>query len=190
MPNLYPLRDHSEHEVLNFFAMDGAYANDTIVRKGTLVKLQGSGFVNTDDPTEDLGSPGASYSNTVSLRYGIPFKVQACETGAAGTQDQPVGITLWDVRETDENGEKLLFNPRKAAEMKVALSGQAVPVLTRGVILYSGNLTSGGQGTVAVGADIYAGAGGELTTASDGKKVGKTLGTVDSNSYVLLKLEL
>ena len=54
------------------------------------------------------------------------------------TKDVPLGMLLYDVREDDENGEKLIFNPRKAAENDYVISGQAVPILTRGIVLYSG----------------------------------------------------
>ncbi len=92
--------------------------------------------------------------------------------------------------ETNENGEKRVFNPRKAAEMEVAISGQTVPVVTRGVFLYSGDSI----GTIAVaGTKLYAGDSGEIITTngdSAGFQVGKTLGESDTDGYVLVKMEL
>jgi len=69
---------------------------------------------------------------------------------------------LNDVREVDENGEKLIFKPRKAAEMQCAVSGQAVPIAIRGVFLYSG---IAGDPT-AQGVAYATGDGGLSTTAS------------------------
>jgi len=78
------------------------------------------------------------------------------------------------------------------------VSGQAVPVLTKGIVLYSGNLTSGGANSVTAGSTIYAdnANGGALSTAatSDGSvaqpKVGTALGSVDADGFILLKLDL
>ena len=126
--NLKPFRVYDEHDVVNLYAYSGAIgisAGDKIP-KGTLVKVQGDGWKNTDEPTEMLGNPGASYNGTVSQRYGTTAKV--CQTSSGNVA---LGVTLHDIAEVDENGELLKFNPRKAAEMEVAISGQTVPVLTK-----------------------------------------------------------
>ena len=71
--------------------------------------------------------------------------------------------------------------------MGVVISGQAVPVLTRGVVLYSG-LAAGSAGD-----DVYlhATVAGDLsTTNTGGTKVGKLLGDLDANNVALLKIEL
>jgi hypothetical protein len=52
----------------------------------------------------------------------------------AATAGVPVlGMTLNQTLATDENGERLLYNPVKRAELQAVLTGQAVPVATRGV---------------------------------------------------------
>jgi hypothetical protein len=94
--------------------------------------------------------------------------------------------------ERDENGEKLLYHPRKAAEMQAVISGQTMPVLTKGVVLYKGQLTDVG---VAAGVNVYnsTSGNGELSIdnpSSTATKVGKTLGAKDDQGYVLLKVEL
>jgi hypothetical protein len=178
--NLRPLTQYNEHDVINFFAYSG---DSTLVRKGAAVKIAGAGFkADSTNPVEMLGGPGASYSNTVSQRYGVVPKVAAAVSG-----DKVIGLTLMDVRELDENGEKLVFNPRKAAEMGVVISGQAVPVLTRGVVLYSG-LAAGSAGDNVY---LHATVEGDLsTTNTGGTKVGKLLGDRDANGVALLKIEL
>ena len=183
--DIKPLRSYSEHDVVNLFAYAGTISTTAgaKVNKGSVVKITGNGWKNTDDVVEMLGSPGATYQGTVSQRYGVPAKVNLCQSG-----DTPLGILLNSVAEVDENGELLKFNPRKAAEMEVAVSGQAVPILTRGVILYSGALT---EGAVAANVSVYATNAGELsTTAASHVKVGKSLGAKDTDGYVLLKIEL
>ncbi len=179
MATLRPLRQYDERDVINLFAYSGSLP----VNKGTVVKIQGDGWKNTDE-LQSLGSVGASFGNTVSERYGVAAKV-----AAAGSGDTVLGILLYDVKETDENGEKLIFNPRKAAEMGVAVSGQAVPVLTKGIVLYSGAVLAADAPTA--GASIYSDANGELTTTNGGgTKVGIALGKKDSNNHVLVKIDL
>jgi hypothetical protein len=175
---LRPFQDYDEHDVLNLFGWSGAVP----VNKGTIVQIQG-GWKNTDE-IERLGSPGASYTNTVSERYGVKARITACDATST-----PLGMMLYDVKETDENGEKLIFNPRKAMEMEVALSGQAVPVLTRGVVLYSGTVLA--TETPVASTALYSDANGELTTGNGGGgSVGRALGPKDDNSHVLVRLAL
>jgi hypothetical protein len=187
MPTLLPFRDYSEHNVVNLFAVSGSLP----VSKGTVVRILGNGWKNTDEPIEMMGSQhlGASYANTVSERYGVPCKIAIAHTGAGGSKHVPLGLTLYGVQELDENGEKLLYNPRKAAEMGVAISGQAVPVLTKGIVLYSGAVLTSDSPVANV--DVYTANNGELsTTSTNATKVGKTLGSLDDNNHVLLKIEL
>ena len=177
---LRPFRDYDEHDVINLFSLSGDVTS--AVTKGHMVKLQ-SGWSNTAELSR-LGAVGESYANTVSERYGVPAKV-----AVAGSGDSVLGMMLYDVRETDENGEKLIFNPRKAAENDWVLSGQAVPVLTRGIVLYSG--TQLAADNPAMGATIYSDNNGELTTTDGGgSAVGITLGQEDSNNHVLVRINL
>jgi hypothetical protein len=103
----------------------------------------------------------------------------------------PFGMLLYDVAEVDENGEKLIFNPRKADEMQVALSGQAVPVLTRGLVMING-IVGGGTTAAAHGGKAYSAAAGGISTvtASNAVQIGRFLGPTGDNGDVLLKLEL
>lgn len=188
MPTLRPFRDYNSHDVVNIFTYSGNVPNAG-VPKGTLVKIVGSGVEFHDNPVSDIGAPGAAFGGTVSMRFGVPWKVAPCQTGAAGVQDVALGVTLWDIKEVDENGNKLLYNRLSQEERQCVLSGEAVPVLTRGVIYYSGNLTQGGAGSVGPNVSIYAGANGELSTSSDGVKVGKTLGAVDAYLFQVIKLD-
>jgi len=152
MPTLRPYRDYDEKDVIN----NAAFSGTLPATRGTLVKYV-RGFVASDEPTEMLGNVGASYNNTVSQRYGAYAKIAACGEGEAA-----LGLLLMDVRETDENGELLKFNPRKAAEMDCVLSGQAAPVVTKGTFHYSGILLA--SQTPAAHTRLYAGPSGELST--------------------------
>jgi len=176
MPNLQPFRNYDEKDVINLFAFSGSLP----ATKGTLVKVHKEAGWKATDEMSMLGDVGASFGNTVSQRYGVAAKVAASTIG-----ETPLGILLMDVRETDENGELLKFNPRKAAEMQTVLSGQAVPIVTRGTFLYSGVV-----GTPAAGGVAYAGAAGVITASSSGSAVpiGMFLGAKDANDNVLVKI--
>ena len=179
---LRPFRDYDEKDVINLFALEQGAG--VPVTKGHFVTISGDGWKSSDE-LQMLGDVGASFNNTVSQRYGVAAKV-----AIAGTGDNPLGMMLYDCKETDENGEQLKFNPRKAAEMEVALSGQAVPVVTRGIFLYSGSVLKGQ--TATAGQKLYVYANGGLTTglAANQISVGRTLGTEDSDGVVLVKIEL
>lgn len=191
MPTLLPFRDIDEKDVINIYSYSGSIP----VNKGTLVKIAGSGWVHGQESTEMLGSPGASYANTVSQRYGTPFKVSN-----AGTGDISLGITLLDVKETDPNGEQYKFNKNLADEHEVVISGNTVPVARRGMFLYSGI-----TGATTAGQKLYAGADGTIesvlasaqgpqgvTLASKAAvQVGLTLGEKDAtNGFCLIQLDI
>ena len=181
MPKLLPFRDYSEHDVLNLFAWTGTLP----ATAGTIVTPVNSGWRTDETDTAFLGAPGATYPNTLSQRYGITPVVTGCGTGG-----NPIGMLLWDVKETDENGEKLIFKPRKAAEMQVALSGQAVPIVTRGIFLISGAF----NGPVTAGAAAYPSGNGDITTNSvnqvTNSKIGKFLGAPNGKGHALLYLNI
>lgn len=178
MPTLRPFRDYDEKDVINLYSFSGTIP----ANKGTLVKIV-QGFVSSDEPVEMLSAVGASYNNVQSQRYGAYAKV-----AAAGAGENVLGLLLKDIRETDENGEQLKFNPIKAAEMDVVLSGQAVPIVTCGTFLYSGAVLA--AQTPAAHTKLYPGVSGELTTGVSGTSVGFCLGGKDTNSCVLIRLDV
>jgi hypothetical protein len=97
-------------------------------------------------------------------------------------------LLLKDVRRYDENGEQLVFNPRKAAEMDVILSGQAAPILTKGLVLVNGIVGTPGVGSGAAVSD--AGNGDLKVVPYANATVGKFLGPKNDEGYALLKVEL
>ena len=107
-----------------------------------------------------------------------------------------MGFTLFQTAKNDENGEKLIYNPRKAAEMGAVISGQACPVLPRGVVLYNGSTLA--TADPSPGDRVYPAANGELSTADawDDEAliadyaVGRVLGKKNSDGHILLHLEL
>ena len=197
--SLKPFRQHAETDVINLFTLqddDGdivaSYADlkadGAKMSKGILVSVKGNGWKNSDDPVgkTGIGNPGASYDNTVSFRYGATAAVEPYKAG-----EEPIGITLFDVAEVDENGEKLIYNPRKAAEMQAVVSGQAVPILTKGIILYSGLMSADPP---AAGDPVYAHKtqGGQLSKSlqTNAPQVGVALGALDADGFQLIKIDL
>lgn len=192
MALLRPFRDYDEHDVLNLFAFD--YAVRGAATRGALVRIKNStdGWVphSADvDAFDDVNMNSYSLDNVVNLRYGVKSLVDL-----AGSGESPLGMMLYDCNEVDENGEKLIYNPRKAAEMQTAMSGQAVPIATKGIFVVNGV-----DGTPTAGGTAYCGA----TAANDGQisataplsggtkvVIGKFLGVTGVGGDVLLKLEL
>ena len=186
---LMPFRDYDEHDVVNLFAFgDTAVTLDstTTVHAGSVVKIK-TGWTNSAE-MQMLGDAGASYDNVVSQRYGVNAEVEY----ANGGSETLLGITLYDVREYDENGELLKFKPQKAAELQAAISGQAVPVATKGTFLFAtGAFTTLAGGTISAGDTLYASGNGQITnTAAENSSIGKALGGVDDDGSVLVKVEL
>lgn len=173
MPDLKAFRSYSENDVINLFAHTAVS-----VKKGTVVKIDGNnGFQpvssdNNSTPVE-ISSYFDNDANLVSPMWGAVAKV----TSVTAVADKAIGITLLDVQEVDENGEKLIFNPRKAAEKNVVIAGHVVPVLTKGVVLYQAAAADLPTSAVA-GVDVYFNATASLTTASvvGSQKVGQLLG--------------
>ena len=190
---LMPFRDYSEHEVINLFAFgdDAASLGTTdVIQAGSVVKVK-TGWQN-DQETEFIGNVGAGYNNTVSQRYGVTAEVEYTDGGA---DEAALGITLYDVREFDENGEALKFNPRKAAELQAVLTGQALPVCTKGLFLTATGAWNQGNAAatpLAINVDVFATGDGKLTTYGDKSlqnRIGRTLGGPDADGSVLVKFD-
>jgi len=186
---LKPFRDYSEHDVLNLFAFgDHAVSLGTndVVYAGSAVKVR-TGWSNTNELSM-IGNVGAGYNNTVSQRWGVSADVEYTDGGA---DEAALGILLYDVREYDENGEKLAFNPRKQAELQCSLTGQAVPIATRGVFLMATGAWVSSPALVQDN-DVFATGNGQLTTLGNkatNNRIGRTLGGPDADGSVLVKFD-
>ena len=186
---LKPFRDYSEHDVLNLFAFgdkDVSLGTTTVIYAGSAVKVQ-TGWSNTNE-LQMLGDVGAAYANTVSERYGVSADVQYTEGGA---DEAALGLTLYDVREYDENGEALKFNPRKQDELQSVLSGQAVPIATRGVFLMATGSWASSAGILQDN-DVFATGDGKVTklgAKAVNNRIGRTLGGPDADGSVLVKFD-
>ena len=183
-PLIRPFRDVSDHFILNLYRWSGTIPAAGVPR-GTFVKIV-SGW-QSDQNLQDGGPVGGFNPQNplaVSRRYTIPSQVAS----VANSGDFVLGITLYDVRELDENQVPLIFNPSKQAQLQAVLSGQAVPVATKGVFLYSGLV---GTGLAIEGTPAYV--SGDRLCAQGGPNasiVGSFLGRTDSKGWTLFKLDI
>ena len=150
------------------FAMEG-----TDKAAGTLVKVSAA---NLNDDLVDLVDGGSAFLTSQGNAYS-PLSVNPLRVDSAGSGDAALGILLRDVRDTDENGEKLRFYPQKKEELQCVLSGESVPVATKGVFtLLEGAFT--GSVIPTAGTDVYGHAAGKLGVAGgNAVKVGQVLAT-------------
>ena len=182
---LLPFRQVHENDVVNLFAYDGDTA-----QRGLVVKLDTSNGWKLSD---NLGTTSInnSYANTVSDRYNVKAKVTVCTSGKSNSI--PFGMLMYNVAETDENGEKLIYHPRKAHEMQVSVSGQAVPILTKGIVLLNMADADRNSVTINAGTEAYAGDAGAVIAHSSAPtnlmRIGTFLGPRDTNGEVLVKLD-
>jgi hypothetical protein len=186
MATLKPYRQYSEWDVINGLFSFGSTVE---ANAGTIVKV----VSDYKDSANNISSIDnlSTIPNTVSALIGPVGQV----VPTANWNDlnaRPIGIILKSVREYDENGDMLLHNPRKAAEMDVVIPNlQAVPILTKGIIVIDDvdeSNRGGGGGAPAPGDPAYAGDNGLFAT--DGAiVVGQFLSSKDSEGNVLIRID-
>lgn len=180
---LKPMRDYSEHDVNNFFTLA-----DPTGAKGTLVTILGSGFVNN-------ASQGIAYNlfpnvpNVYSPRFEVKAKVRQSVSG-----EKPFGMTLYDTLEVNQFNYPLLYDPVRKAEAQAVVSGEAVPIVRKGLFLVQVVSGSGiatpqpGTAAVVYGTGQF-GVGGLYVQVSSGVSghnpaaFGEYIGAADADGY-------
>lgn len=130
---LFPLRDISQHEVANRFALDGTGLNGLFVSYVTgYAGITGSsGPDNADGYSRQ--AVASSYTNVFSTIYLNNRRVVPATLGQ--TQWEVAGVTLNTVAINDENGNPLRNMPHyKREERGFILTGQTVPIVKRGFL--------------------------------------------------------
>lgn len=190
-PNLKPFRDYTEHEVINgFFA-----ANVVPMNKGTFVSIVPGASGNTNvagasgqrnhPPTPlltQISNLNGAPDYAVSPRWGVSWKVKPAASG------EPVlGVALYDTKETNKYGESLAYRGGyERNELNAVVSGQAVPILRRGLITtnaYSG-VPSAGTGITHIVNGI-----GIIGQYVKGQSIGKFIQSADADGYAMFLLE-
>jgi len=147
---------------------------------GVFVKVSNGNFDNdpvTYQTDSYLGDTSYPFLGTTEMYPKVNLKITGSTSG-----EIPLGLTLYQTAKHDENGEKLLYNPQKAEELQALLPGQAVPVLTQGIVTLGNEAFDGTVSEYAPGKGIRTSLtnDGKLTGAlrSDGIHVfGHVLGT-------------
>lgn len=178
---LLPFRDYSEHDVVNIYRMDGAKGDfidlsDSAKRStdkgdaGVFVKVQ-NGTLNSAGGDWDPVDVDSNLSNLLGKtdyphvgRNNYP-QASLTVTPVTDEADPCIGVTLRQTVERDENGENLLYNPLKKEELFGVLPGEAVPVLSRGMVSITDLAVAG---TASVGDCLVPHAGGQVSGISAG----------------------
>lgn len=151
---LNPWRSVDENDVINLFSLDANTGE-----AGALVRVSNGNmsedvvsYVDDANWTSPLGHARSQYPVN-------PLKVtKVTATGQAGV----LGIMLRDVRSTDENGELLKYYSVKKDELQCVISGETVPVATRGIFEVNSNAFANGL-VPAVGSLAVPAVNGQLT---------------------------
>ena len=147
---LLPFRQYDENDVINLFANDASDANPTTNSNGSagvFVSIKSGGGNFSKDPVTyvDRTELSASQSHTRNQYPEVQLKVEAAAVAAKA--GEVIGVTLKQTLEADENEEKLLYNPVKRDELQAVLSGQAVPIASRGIFTLTSDAIDNGTNT-------------------------------------------
>jgi hypothetical protein len=215
-----------EQDVIGLAALDLNFVNEKIGDSGTgdagvLVTISNgimqSGAGMGDGTPVDFNAPsvmndylGEDFNSKGLHVYGQSYPSVSYTVkpfGDAAT-DFALGFTMQQTAKYDENGEKLLYYRDKARAMHIALPGETVRVVTKGLLTFHESAFE--VAPTAVGEEVFAsdaGNGGEVgkitsSAGAVGPKVGRVIGmgarTASGNpiadpltgGYFLVKVEL
>jgi len=173
---LLPYRSINETDVINGYSFDSNSGE-----AGTFVKVSAGNL--TLDPVE-YGNFGPFANALGNARSQYPFVPQTVTTASSGDAGLIIGMILRDVREVDENGEKLIYYPQKKQDLQCVLSGEAVPIASRGIVeinvrgLAGGVCPSVGQAAIVMpGGKVSGVAFSAITSGQRDIMVGTFIGT-------------
>ena len=146
---LLPFRQYAEEDVVNLFA--STKANDKVSDSG-----DGDAGVFVQVSAGDLSLDPIQYEDNSYLgKTDYPFigrdqyPVVPLKVEAADTTQACLGVSLLQTAQKDENDEKLLYYPQKKLETQSVLTGEAVPILTKGVVTLAASANvNGARATV------------------------------------------
>ena len=143
---ILPFRQYSDHDVVNLYSVIASDVNTATTDSGAgdagvFVKVSDGNF-DADPVTYQtnsyLGKTDYPFVGTTDMYPEVNLKITGAVEG-----DRPLGLTLYQTAKNDENGEKLLYHPQKQEEKQALLPGQAVPVLTKGIVTLSSSAFDG-----------------------------------------------
>jgi hypothetical protein len=169
---LLPFRQYAEQDVVNLYAMDAVNAQVDTAQgdgdAGIFVKVSAGDF--SLDPIQYADSTYLGKTDYPFIgrdQYpSVPLQITAATSGAA-----VLGVTLLQTALRDENGEKLLYYPQKKLETQSVLTGEAVPVLGKGIVTLANGagvtLPRAIDGDVNIGDFLWIRNAGFVTGVSD-----------------------
>lgn len=175
--NLKPLNNLDEHDTYNFFALNTATG-----AKGTPVVIS-NGWNNAQDmaisSTALQGNPNSV--NIFTPRWEVQARVRAAVSG-----EKPFGVTLYDTLEHNQYGTSLLYDKQRREELQCALSGQAVPITRKGLLLVgpftTGEGVAAGKYAVVKGTGDW-GVASAVSGAAPAAAFGEFIGGIDNQGY-------
>lgn len=177
---LKPYRQYSEQFVINgLFALVGTGT------RGSLVQVVSFSGAKPQIWGNDLAP---SINGVYSHRPVVPSKVQLAVSGAAG---DVLGMLLYDVMEFNPTDGRLLIfsNKERQAELQCVVSGQAVPIATKGVFEVIGFDGIAGPGS-GLGVSDNGGGGMKVLTKNASGRIGMFLSPSGADGSALIKLDL
>lgn len=141
----YPLHDINEHDIVNLYSLDQSSG-----LAGQLVKIvTGAANPSLFDGWAVNTPVGANIPGTISFRYESKAKITPTVSG--DTRYGALGLTLYSTLEFDENGQPLRYNVPRAKEIGAVLSGENVPVATKGLFGIWGQYIDTSLGSIQPG---------------------------------------
>lgn len=189
---LLPFRDYDEHDVVNLFKSAGNLSDfidlsDAAKRStpqgdaGVFVTVSAGDLTGDWDPVDVTSNPASLLGKTDYPHVGRNTYPQAAlsVSPTAGTATEScIGITLRQTVARDENGENLLYNPVKKDELFGVLPGEAVPVLSKGLITLSADAIDGDGGVDDVGKLLQTAADGKVAIVARGSATNQVVGQI------------
>src|SRR6478736_2471011 len=187
MPNTYlkPFAQIDSFDELNFNCpLSGAS-----VYRGAVVRFAGSG-INLQDANANVNLTPAG-----NIAYGSYMSFFGAPTGGllkattSGETLYAIGVTVYDQLTYDEYQTYLLYNQYRADQIRAVITGQSMPLIQEGIVLYSGieGTPAGGSGVQV--ADAIDG-GIKVVGPAVTPTLGKFLGPKDANGFALVQFNL
>lgn len=174
-----PFRQYDENDVINLYSLAESSGN-----QGDLAELVS--WNPSDSDGYDVGAELSPFAGITIPRYVSKAKVKLA---TSGNENMVLGALLWDVRETDVLGRPLIYTAQRYQELQVVVSGQAVPIVTKAVLIVSGFTGTPGVGS-GIGVD-NSGLGNWKVIGKDATpRLGTWLSTTGADGYAVARLNI
>lgn len=183
MPNTY-LKPFNQVDSFNELNFNCPLSGQTVYR-GCVVRFAASG-INLQNNNNIV-----NWTPAGNLAYGSYMPFYGAPTGGtfiparSGETLYAVGVTVYDQLTYDEYQTYLPYNNYRAEQIRAVITGQSMPIIQQGIVLYSGvdNPSAASAWSGVQVSDTVAG-GIKIVGPAVTPRIGKCLGPVDANGYV------